>query len=54
MTRRGFLRLVSTGEGVVGLELGVRLGLDLGVIWERREEGEEVDDLEKKEVICRC
>lgn len=54
MTRRGLLRLVSTGEGVVGLRLG--LGFDLGVFWDRTGEGEEeeVDDLAKKEVIWRC
>lgn len=65
MTRRGFLRLVCRGEGVVGLGLGLRLGLGLGLGWDlgvcleegtrEEDEGEgEEADLEKKAVIWLC
>lgn len=60
MTRRGFLGLDCTGEGVLGLGLGFRVGLAfefglslLGLISEETGDGEEAD-LEKKEVIWRC
>lgn len=61
ITKSGFLSLVCTGEGVVGLglRLGVRLGLGLGYCLGRTGEGEgegegEDEALEKKAVIWLC
>lgn len=70
ITNRGFLGLDWTGEGVVGLELGLwvrELGLGLGLVWDLgicflesvgegdgEGDGEGVAVLEKKAVIWRC
>lgn len=66
ITSRGFLGLDWTGEGVVGLELGLwvrELGLGLGLVWDLgicflesvgEGDGEGVVVLEKKAVIWRC